>query len=189
MNKVKWLAKRLGVVLAVLIFSHFFAAGVHISERYLGEKTAEATEWAVGNIAEAGGYARPVPQLSDFTALQLVEREALACNINPALARALLIEESARNQSAKSSAGAIGLMQVMPFNAKLCGLTPEDLRENTVKNIRCGLAIFCDYMRGQSFDPWRALQEYNGGAKCINKCDESIKHAQKVLKRMAKDLS
>jgi soluble lytic murein transglycosylase-like protein len=132
---------------------------------------------------------RPSVDLSEFTALALVEREALACGINPALARALLMEESHRDQTAVSKAGAIGLMQVMPFNAKLCGLTPEDLRENTVKNIRCGMSIFCDYMRGQGFDPWRALQEYNGGAKCINKCAESIKHAQKVLKRMSKDVS
>jgi hypothetical protein len=189
MKKVRWFLKWVGIPVLIILALELLVWGVNVANKYLREATAQAAEVVTEAVATAGGYARPVPQLSDFTALELVEREALACDINPALARALLIEESSRNQSATSSAGAIGLMQVMPFNAKRCGLTPQELRESTVKNIRCGMAIFCDEMRAHGFDPDRAVQAYNGSAKCIDRCPESIKHARKVLRRMARDVS
>src|SRR6266511_2588083 len=45
------------------------------------------------------------------------------------LVRAVIRQESRFDPFAVSPAGAIGLMQVMPFNASRLGLTPEDLRE------------------------------------------------------------
>ena len=76
------------------------------------------------------------------------------------LVRAVIRQESDFDPSAVSPAGAIGLMQVMPFNASRLGLTPEDLREPE-KNLRAGARLLATLLKHYRGDVISALIAYN----------------------------
>lgn len=116
----------------------------------------------------------------------MVEREALLAGINPSLTRALAENESRFNPDAVSAKGAIGVMQVMPFNAKACGLGVKELFD-AEPNIKCGVKLFKEELERHAFNPDRAVQSYNGGPGCVNRCKESMEHSKKVMATMARD--
>ena len=83
-----------------------------------------------------------------------------------ALIEAVIQQESGFNPKAISRAGAIGLMQVMPYTATRVGLTEADLWD-PAKNILAGtrlLAVLLSYYRG---DLISALVAYNARPRRI----------------------
>ncbi len=89
-------------------------------------------------------------------------------NINPALLVGVLLTEDAKlDPNAKSSVGARGLMQVMPFHAgKWKGCTSADLFAID-SNICHGVSILADLIK-RSPNVERALQRYNGCVRGTN---------------------
>ncbi len=76
----------------------------------------------------------------------------------------LVQQESGWNPRAKSSAGAIGLAQLMPFTARKLGVNPNDPRQNLEGGAR--------YLKQQynRFRSWRlALAAYNAGPEAVQK--------------------
>lgn len=80
-----------------------------------------------------------------------------ASNVDPGLALALTMAESNCNRQAKSSAGAIGLMQVMP---KAWTASEKDLY-NPHKNIQAGMWILSLALNMADQDPVLAIALYN----------------------------
>jgi len=80
--------------------------------------------------------------------------------VPPALVKAIIHRSSAFNPRAHSIAGAIGLMQVMPFNAARVGLTAADLSD-PAKNILAGTRLFAALLRYSNGDLISALVAYN----------------------------
>jgi soluble lytic murein transglycosylase-like protein len=78
----------------------------------------------------------------------------------PALVRAVIRQESAFNPRAKSSAGAIGLMQLMPANAAKLGFTEAELWE-PAKNVLAGTRLLAVLLRHYEGDLISALVAYN----------------------------
>lgn len=90
----------------------------------------------------------------------IIEREALANQIDPDLIRAVIKQESAFNPKAVSSVGAQGLMQLMPGTAKDLGVTnPFDPEQN----IRAGAKYLGDLLKKAGGDISKALAGYNAG--------------------------
>ncbi len=89
-------------------------------------------------------------------------------NINPALLVGVLLTEDAKlDPNARSSVGARGLMQVMPFHAgKWKGCTSADLFAID-NNICHGASILADLIK-RSPNVSRALQRYNGCVRGTN---------------------
>lgn len=167
--------------------SHFYARTWVAVEDAAISRFREVKYQMSIRAAEAIGYERPIPRLDLQTARDLVTNEALSQGVNPSLARSLLRVESAENPLAVSEVGAIGLMQVMPVNAKRCGLRKEELFIPH-KNIRCGVKLFKEDLIATNWHPVAAAERYNGGPKCVGgHCAESINHARKVLTTLAKD--
>jgi len=81
--------------------------------------------------------------------------------IPPGLVMALIDIESGFNRYAVSSAGAVGLMQVMPFWPENLGMRRHQL-VRAPENIRMGCAIFRAYLRRENSNVARALARYNG---------------------------
>jgi soluble lytic murein transglycosylase-like protein len=79
----------------------------------------------------------------------------------PGLVMALIQVESRFDRWAVSSAGAVGLMQVMPFWPEKLGMRRYELTR-AAPNIRMGCAILRFYLKRQRNDVAKALQRYNG---------------------------
>jgi len=79
----------------------------------------------------------------------------------PGLVMALIDVESGFNRYAVSNAGAVGLMQVMPFWPESLGMRRHQL-VRAPENIRMGCAIFRAYLRRENSNIARALARYNG---------------------------
>lgn len=105
-----------------------------------------------------------------------VTRTALAYDLPPGLLHALVKVESGYKPKAVSHVGARGLSQVMPFNAKRCGLDKDALWD-AASNLRCGALILREELDrlGNLTD---ALTVYNCGK--VN-CSEGKLYARKVL--------
>ena len=78
----------------------------------------------------------------------------------PDLVLALIEVESRFNAWAVSPAGAVGLMQVMPFWPRQLGVQNQLVR--VAPNIRMGCEILRYYLRVEHHDWTRALARYNG---------------------------
>ena len=81
--------------------------------------------------------------------------------IPPGLVMAIIDIESSFNRYAVSYAGAVGLMQVMPFWPETLGMRRHQLTK-TPEGIRMGCAIFRAYLKRENNNIARALARYNG---------------------------
>ncbi|MCP1315023.1 MULTISPECIES: lytic transglycosylase domain-containing protein [unclassified Halomonas] len=88
-------------------------------------------------------------------------QEAQLAGLPPALVLALIEVESAFKPDAVSSAGAVGLMQIMPFWVAELGLPLDDLTDPH-RNLRYGCTILAHYLAVENGDFTRALARYNG---------------------------
>lgn len=79
----------------------------------------------------------------------------------PGLVMALIDVESRFDRWAVSSAGAVGLMQVMPFWPEQLGMRRFELT-HVAANVRMGCAILRFYLRAEHRNYGRALARYNG---------------------------
>lgn len=93
--------------------------------------------------------------------LEQVRLEAALAGLPPAIVLAVIQVESGFDVQARSSAGALGLMQVMPFWKQAIGRAHDDLFE-TGLNLRYGCTILAYYLRLEKGDLTRALARYNG---------------------------
>lgn len=89
-----------------------------------------------------------------------IKKAAEKYNIDENLIRSIIKVESNFNPNVVSSAGAKGLMQLMPFNCTDLGVTdPFDIEQN----INGGTKHIKDYLKMYGGDVQMALMAYNGG--------------------------
>ncbi len=93
--------------------------------------------------------------------LKQVHYEASRAGLPPELVLALIDVESNFNPYAISSAGARGLMQVMPFWLKKIG-KPDDSLFRVHTNLRYGCTILKYYLDKENGNLHHALARYNG---------------------------
>jgi len=109
--------------------------------------------------------------------LRMIHQEATRAGLIPELVLAVIEVESNFNQFAISRAGAIGLMQVMPFWLKEIG-HPEDNLFDARTNLRLGTTILKYYLDKENGNLTRALARYNGNAgsyRYTNKVFEALR--------------
>lgn len=93
--------------------------------------------------------------------LKMVHYEATRAGLMPELVLAVIDIESAFNPYAISSAGAQGLMQVMPFWLNEIG-RPGDNLFRVQTNLRFGCTILKFYLQKEKQNLFAALKRYNG---------------------------
>ena len=93
--------------------------------------------------------------------LKTVHYEATRAGLDPQLVLGIIHVESAFKKYAVSTAGARGLMQVMPFWVNLIGEGEHNLFHLRT-NIRYGCVILRHYLDIEKGDLYRALGRYNG---------------------------
>jgi soluble lytic murein transglycosylase-like protein len=93
--------------------------------------------------------------------LKLVHYEAQRARLPPDLVLALISVESNFERFAISSAGAQGLMQIMPFWLDEIG-RPDDNLFDIATNLRFGCTILNIYLKRENGNMHKALARYNG---------------------------
>jgi soluble lytic murein transglycosylase-like protein len=127
----------------------------------------------------SGRLARQVEDPEERIALlTLVHLEASRVELPPELILAVIEVESNFDRYAISVAGAIGLMQIMPFWLKEIG-RPDDNLLHVDTNLRYGCTILRFYYDKENGDLRRALGRYNGSLG-------KRKYPNKVIDKLSK---
>jgi hypothetical protein len=114
--------------------------------------------------------------------------------INPDFVLPMVMGESGFNQKAKSSAGALGVMQLMPATAKSLGVDPTDVDQN----IDGGMRLLKELMSNKKIgnDPYKIIAGYNANptTKFISTGNvedlpyETVAHLDNVMRYYGGDL-
>ncbi len=120
----------------------------------------------VGKVGLAVTPAEMARALKSPELIALVDEIAAAEGVDTHLARAVIQAESAFNYRARSRAGALGLMQLMPSTAERFGvLDPFDPRQNINGGVKY-LKWLHDYYGG---DLTKVVAAYNAGEGAVNR--------------------
>jgi soluble lytic murein transglycosylase-like protein len=88
--------------------------------------------------------------------------------INPAVVAAVMRVESAFRPSARSHAGARGLMQLMPATAARFGVAVEELHD-PLRNLEAGVGYLRFLLDRFGNDPVRVFAAYNAGENAVER--------------------
>jgi len=117
----------------------------------------------------------------------LISEHANAHALDPNFVRAVIQAESAFNPWARSSKGAMGLMQLMPETAKVYRVLDA---YNPAENIRAGVAYLKTLMTRYNNDVPLALAAYNAGPNAVEKYGRKVppyKETRSYVARITKD--
>ena len=121
------------------------------AQRVQGTAAAEKTA-----AAEPVNYANP--QLT-----HMIHEAAAKYAVDPKLVSAVAEVESGGNQNAVSSAGAIGVMQLMPDTAAELGVNPYDMKSN----VEGGAKYLREMLDTFDGDVKKAVAAYNAGPNAV----------------------
>ncbi|MGR9046470.1 MAG: transglycosylase SLT domain-containing protein [Gammaproteobacteria bacterium] len=102
---------------------------------------------------------------------EIIARAASQHSIDEKLLHAVIQTESAYQAQAVSSAGAVGLMQLMPATAKRYGVVD---RTDPVENINGGTRYLKDLLKMFNSNLSLAVAAYNAGENAVKKYHNSI---------------
>ena len=139
----------------------------------LNERDRMSVGMSIGNELLRSTTGQPSRRLLKivypFPYRNLIVREARARQVDPYFMAALIRQESAFNPKATSSAGAMGLMQVMPATARALA-KPLGIRRfktsmlhNPETNVKIGTRFLSDMIRTWNGRPDYVLAAYNAG--------------------------
>lgn len=101
----------------------------------------------------------------------IIEQAALAASVESELLRAVIAVESGFDPRAKSTRGAVGLMQLMPETARRFGATN---RYDPSQNIGAGARYLGSLIERYGNDIELALAAYNAGEGAVDRCGRCI---------------
>ncbi len=112
------------------------------------------------------------PNLADKPYAVAVHRAALEASIDPALVHAVIFVESRYNPAARSSKGAVGLMQLMPETASRYGVL--DPARSVEGNLKAGTLYLRDLLRQFDNQLELVLAAYNAGENAVVRYGQRI---------------
>lgn len=118
-----------------------------------------------------GGSMVPAPRMQSLQEMAGrhgtdILRATIGTRVSPALVLAVMGIESGGRAEAVSSAGAVGLMQLIPATAERFGVSDS---KDPAQNIRGGVAYLDWLLKEFSSDPVMALAAYNAGEGAVRR--------------------
>ncbi|HSQ95188.1 MAG TPA: lytic transglycosylase domain-containing protein [Croceibacterium sp.] len=135
--------------------AHWIAGGAPARSHPNSAELAEGPRFPTGSEANTATSIQAVPQAYAATVQELSARY----DLSPALIEAVVWQESRWHAAARSTAGALGLSQLMPGTAQSLGVNPDDPLANLEGGARY-LRYLLDHFDG---DIEKALAAYNAG--------------------------
>jgi hypothetical protein len=139
----------------------------------LEKESANTTGTGLGTAGAGGGA--PIASSGTSDIPSLIAQEAVNRGVPVSLALALAKHESGmqevwgsgkhKGETVTSSAGALGVMQLMPGTAKWLGVDPLNASENVTGGVKL-LKQLLDYYKG---DEAKALAAYDAGQSAVDK--------------------
>jgi len=170
--------KKLLCLLVLVFFSSQLAADVYKrtgadGRVYYTDKPVKGLKYKRIIRTKPKGYSVAFKKLAKnkkkFT--PIIANAAAKYNIDEKLLHAVIQTESAYDEKAISSAGAVGLMQLMPATAKRYGVSN---RKNATQNIDGGTRYIKDLFKMFDSDLDLVLASYNAGEGAVKKYKNSI---------------
>jgi len=138
---------------------------------------AEVDETSKGASPEASeSTAGATPDRAELEAM--VDRIATRHGVERALARAIVVAESAYNPQAVSRAGAIGLMQVMPATAADYGVADRQALFDPETNLETGMRHLSRLLDKYDNDYGRVIMAYNAGEGVVDRTDSRVTYRE-----------
>jgi soluble lytic murein transglycosylase-like protein len=167
------IARHYGVTIAQVVAANGIADASRI---YAGQRLTIPDAAAAPSTAPASGRAMPAT-MAELVARRgavraVIVEEAHRFGVPPAFALAVAWQESGWQQGVVSSAGAIGVMQLLPTTAQWVGdamlgtpVNPWDLRHN----VRAGVRLLAHYMDRYGGDRGNVLAAYYQGQAAVDR--------------------
>jgi hypothetical protein len=124
-------------------------------------------ERAIGKVPECPTQAVQALHASADALNRIIDQFAFEQGVDAALVRAVIAIESGFRGDAVSSAGAVGLMQLMPATARRFGVTD---RIDLGQNLKAGTTLLGLLLRRYNGDVARALAAYHAGEATVDRC-------------------
>jgi soluble lytic murein transglycosylase-like protein len=143
-------------------------------------------------VARVAPAAMPTETPETVSVQQHIQTTAARYGINGALLDALAWQESRYNHRARSSAGAIGIMQLMPGTARSLGVTDPT---NISQNVAGGAAYLRAQLEQFGNNVPLALAAYNAGPGAVMRYGgippyrETQNYVRQIMNRMARTSS
>jgi hypothetical protein len=141
-------------------------------------KTLRQRSATTSSIRQNAGYKSSPKSLANYRSRnihQTIEQAAQKYGVAPELVHSIVKAESNYQANAVSSAGAIGLMQLMPDTAKEMGVTnPYDVKQN----IEGGTKYLKKMLETFDGDLKKALQAYNAGPGTVMRYNGEVPYPE-----------